>query len=1020
MYPQRVSELKIISWNVNGIYTKLEKQNVLNVLTQYDIISLLEVKTSLPVQIPGYISYRGAVVGSAERGGVVVCLRNSLSRWVHSVDVSNGDQVWMRLRNVPGVLLCFGYIPPSDSPYFSSFSFASIQEKMYSCHAEVGYLIVGDMNARFGSAVRGLLTHLYPPHNETLSYPIIADDVNVSNANLLSSLCADNNLVVINNLKTPCKHFVGEKTFRKGQEWVSELDTCVSSLDLLNFIDDFRVLQQSGLPSDHAPVSVTITSPRVNLDQILEGALALGDHSALHTQVAKRTRSKKPVRFTDINIEGFGNAIADITINLEDDVDIVAETLSNELYKCAERCRNGVRQVGNSVDNMGKWERILQDKDDGRVWKAIDWKGNFDVSAHVNENSPSDEIFKEHFEKVLNPQQINSDNDISTDVQIPILDDPITPAEICDQIKKMKVDKACGPDGVSPGIFSLLPAHLILTIATLFNNVFLNALYPQSWTRAKIFTIFKKGDRMNPDNYRGISVTNTIAKVYDMVLCRRMGLWYTPCREQAGAQPKRGCTEHIVTLRLITDSARRKKYKLFVAFVDFSKAYDVLRRDKLFTVLKRLGCGMIMLAAICAMYQITESILGCVVITSTVGVRQGLSTSCLLFIIYVDDLIKMMREKCTRETFIDWLHILLFMDDTVLLATSRANMMKKLCILNEFCDEYGMRMNASKTKFFVICGGPGDAEPFQVGDKTVEHCSHYIYLGSPFTCDGSVSSAVKLHARNKLCHVLKFVSFVRKNNDIPFIVKRRVFDAALLSSLLYGSESWVGADLKPITKLYIWAMKELLNVRRTTPNIVWCAELGYPTLVDWIQHKQHKFYHEMWSERMNMFDDPLIFAIRSSFAMNTPAGKLIAQMVHTAVPHKCTLLRNVHDAISHSVASRCLVYKMMNPDLAVHDIYTTRHTINDIHRVSFTRFRVSGHSLAVETGRWNRRGRGRLPLEERVCVCGDVQTEQHVAQHCPHTQHLRQHHGFSSIQDLFSMPNAKCCDIIHKMLQLYC
>ena len=58
-----------------------------------------------------------------------------------------------------------------------------------------------------------------------------------------------------------------------------------------------------------------------------------------------------------------------------------------------------------------------------------------------------------------------------------MLDDPISPAEICEQIRSMKPDRACGPDSISQGIFSLLPPHLILTIGTLFNKVFINGLY---------------------------------------------------------------------------------------------------------------------------------------------------------------------------------------------------------------------------------------------------------------------------------------------------------------------------------------------------------------------------------------------------------------------------------------------------------------------------------------------------------------------------------------------------------------
>ena len=141
----------------------------------------------------------------------------------------------------------------------------------------------------------------------------------------------------------------------------------------------------------------------------------------------------------------------------------------------------------------------------------------------------------------------------------------------------------------------------------------------------------------------------------------------------------------------------------------------------------------------------------------------------------------------------------MLMDDTVLLSTTREGMIKKLSIMFNFCNEYGMKVNG-KTKFFAINGVDGDTEPLCVGGLAIEHCKSYIYLGSPFTCDGSVSSAVKEHAKNKMCHVLKFVSFVRRNNDVPFMVKRRVFDAALMSSLLYGCESWFGANIKPMIK----------------------------------------------------------------------------------------------------------------------------------------------------------------------------------------------------------------------------
>ena len=72
---------------------------------------------------------------------------------------------------------------------------------------------------------------------------------------------------------------------------------------------------------------------------------------------------------------------------------------------------------------------------------------------------------------------------------------------------------------------------------------------------------------------------NALAKLYDMILNARLQQWFAPSREQAGAQPGRGCLEHIVCLRLLTDMAKRKRRTLFVTFVDFSKAYDLVPRN---------------------------------------------------------------------------------------------------------------------------------------------------------------------------------------------------------------------------------------------------------------------------------------------------------------------------------------------------------------------------------------------------------------------------------------------------------
>lgn len=75
----------------------------------------------------------------------------------------------------------------------------------------------------------------------------------------------------------------------------------------------------------------------------------------------------------------------------------------------------------------------------------------------------------------------------------------------------------------------------------------------------------------------------------------------------------------------------------------------------------------------------------------------------------------------------------------------------------------------------------------------------------------------------------------------------------------------------------------------------------------------------------------------------------------------------------------------------------------------------------MEEGRWNRRGRGRLPVEERLCVCGAIQTEMHVASNCPITLDIRNRYNFSNISTIFSNHRniTDQCEIIHLLLSSY-
>ena len=115
---------------------------------------------------------------------------------------------------------------------------------------------------------------------------------------------------------------------------------------------------------------------------------------------------------------------------------------------------------------------------------------------------------------------------------------------------------------------------------------------------------------------------DSMAKLYDSVLNRRLSRWWKPEREQAGAQKRRGCLEPILTLRLLMDYAKSKRKILYVVYVDFSKAYDRVPKSLLLQKLIQLGCGENMLRAIASIYQCTRMIMRTAIITASIGVRQ--------------------------------------------------------------------------------------------------------------------------------------------------------------------------------------------------------------------------------------------------------------------------------------------------------------------------------------------------------------------------------------------------------------
>ena len=131
------------------------------------------------------------------------------------------------------------------------------------------------------------------------------------------------------------------------------------------------------------------------------------------------------------------------------------------------------------------------------------------------------------------------------------------------------------------------------------------------------------------------------------------------------------------------------------------------------------------------MYLFTQFIIGSTFINVGIGVKQGSPTSCFLFILFVDEFIRLIKSRCLSDGFLEWLHLLMLMDDTVVLAASRQRLCEKLNVLSEWCNESGMIINEDKTEFMVFSNSNDtDREPIPLSTKfgiiNMTHCSQYI------------------------------------------------------------------------------------------------------------------------------------------------------------------------------------------------------------------------------------------------------------------------------------------------------
>ena len=142
------------------------------------------------------------------------------------------------------------------------------------------------------------------------------------------------------------------------------------------------------------------------------------------------------------------------------------------------------------------------------------------------------------------------------------------------------------------------------------------------------------------------------------------------------------------------------------------------------------------------------------------------------------------------------------------------------------------------------------------------------------------------------------------------------------------------------------------------------------TLDDLIRTKAKQYMKKKLVEEIDE-ETPLYKIYRLCEQNNTNGFKFIRECFSSEPRENWNKLKEKF--ITKEEGTKAMTYKEINPDLTLHNIYSTNEYVAEWKRINFTRFRLSSHNLKIETGRWSR-----MKREDRLCECGEIQDEMHV------------------------------------------
>ncbi|XP_065654666.1 uncharacterized protein LOC136081289 [Hydra vulgaris] len=152
------------------------------------------------------------------------------------------------------------------------------------------------------------------------------------------------------------------------------------------------------------------------------------------------------------------------------------------------------------------------------------------------------------------------------------------------QLVNFNVNKTIGVDKVHPRVLKECSKSLSHPLSLIFKMSFYSGVIPNEWLTANITPLFKKGDKLDPSNYRPISITSIVCKVMEKiihkVMMNHLALNKLIANEQHGFVNGKNCCSNLLEIDFITSKIETGN-NIDIVFLDFAKAFDSVSLSKL-------------------------------------------------------------------------------------------------------------------------------------------------------------------------------------------------------------------------------------------------------------------------------------------------------------------------------------------------------------------------------------------------------------------------------------------------------